>query len=64
MSADFEKRKKDRLRVAYETVKNLRPDLYTRAVELGHIPRFEPDVVKAAAKVEAAVMELIAELIQ
>lgn len=59
------KRKLEEHRKAlYAAVKQDRPDLYRRCVEVGHLamPEFGgPDPVRRAASVEAAAMLLVAE---
>ena len=52
-----------RRQALYLAVKNARPDLYRKAVEVGHLglSSFIRDENKRAAEIEAAVMWLIAE---
>lgn len=45
----------------YAVVRNADPELYHRALEIGHIPIFIEDREQAALEVEVACMELIAK---
>lgn len=63
MKAKMEERRK----ALYAQVRNVAPELYERAVQIGHLamPEFGGhDVLKRAATVEAAAMSLVAEAIE
>ena len=64
MTPDMQERIRKRREALYLAVKQQRPDLYRKAVEVAHLsmPEFGGnDPVKRAAGVENAVMSLVAE---
>jgi hypothetical protein len=66
VDAQLERKLKERREQLYATVRNYSPELYERAVQIGHLalPEFggqNPE--KRAATVEAAAMSLIAEAV-
>jgi hypothetical protein len=61
---EFQERMERRRKALYQAVKAERPDLYQRAVEVGHMALADfggRDEAKRAAAVEAAAMSLAAE---
>lgn len=61
---DFQERLEKHRKTLYLAVRNNRPDLYRRAVEIGHLamPEFGgDDPLKRSVVVESAAMSLIAE---
>ena len=64
MTPDMKERLEKRRKALYAAVKNNRPDLYERAVQIGHMAMADfggHDENKRAAVVEGAAMSLVAE---
>ena len=64
MNDNFKSTLEKRLKQLYGAVKNQRPDLYDRVVQVAHLATVEfggADELKRAAFVEAAVMGLVAD---